>query len=124
MMKTAMFAGGCFWCMVEPFEKIKGVNEVKVGYSGGENKNPTFEEVSRDDSRHFQVVKINYDDDIISYNELLEIYFNSIDPTDEEGQFGDKGQCFKTAIFYYDINQWRQAQNILKIWKKIMYLMI
>ncbi|MDU4862101.1 MAG: peptide-methionine (S)-S-oxide reductase MsrA [Terrisporobacter othiniensis] len=114
MEKTAMFAGGCFWCMVEPFEKLKGVKEVKVGYSGGTNKNPTFEIVSNEDSNHYLVVKITYDDEILSYNELLEVYFNSIDPTDEEGQFGDKSYCFKTAIFYYDIDQWRQAQRYIE----------
>lgn len=114
MEKTAMFAGGCFWCMVEPFEKIKGVKDIKVGYSGGSNKNPTFETVCEEDNTHYQVVKMTYDDEIVSYNELLEVYFNFIDPTDEEGQFGDKGNCFKTAIFYYDINQWRCAEKYIE----------
>lgn len=114
MDKTAMFAGGCFWCMVEPFEKIKGVKNVKVGYSGGSSKNPTFERVCEEDNTHYQVVKIIYDDEIVSYNELLEVYFNFIDPTDDEGQFGDKGNCFKTAIFYYDINQWRCAEKYIE----------
>lgn len=114
MEKSAMFAGGCFWCMVEPFEKLKGVKEVKLGYSGGKTKNPTFQVVLEDNNQHFLVVKITYDDDLISYNELLKVYFDSIDPTDDEGQFGDKGSCFKTAIFYYDINQWRQAQEYIE----------
>lgn len=114
MEKTAMFAGGCFWCMVEPFEKLNGVKEVKVGYSGGTNKNPTFQIVSKEDNKHFLVVKITYDDEILTYNELLEVYFNSIDPTDEEGQFGDKSHCFKTAIFYYDIDQWIQSEKYIE----------
>ena len=114
MEKTAMFAGGCFWCMVEPFEKLIGVKDVRVGYSGGKNKNPTFEDVCQEDNKHSMVAKIIYDDEIVSYNDLLEVYFNSIDPTDEEGQFGDDGNCFKTAIFYYDLNQWRQAQKYIE----------
>ena len=114
MEKSAIFAGGCFWCMVEPFKNLKGVKEVKLGYSGGRNKNPTFQVVLDEDNQHFLVVKIIYDDDIISYDELLEVYFNSIDPTDEDGQFGDKGHCFKTAIFYYDINQWKQGQKYIE----------
>lgn len=114
MEKTAVFAGGCFWCMVEPFENLKGVIEVKVGYSGGKSENPTFDDICKVDNTHFQVVKITYDEDIISYNELLEVYFDSIDPTDEEGQFGDNGECFKTAIFYQDLNQWRDAQKYIE----------
>ena len=114
MEKTAMFAGGCFWCMVEPFENLIGVNDVRVGYSGGIIKNPTFEDVCKEDNKYYMVVKIIYDDEIISYNELLEVYFDSIDPTDEDGQFGDNGNCFKTAIFYYDINQWRKAQKYIE----------
>lgn len=114
MEKTAMFAGGCFWCMVKPFEKLRGVKEFKVGYSGGITKNPTFEEVLKEENKHFQVVKLTYDDEIIPYSKLLDIYFNNIDPTDEEGQFGDKGHCFKTAIFYYDIDQWRQGQKYIE----------
>lgn len=114
MEKTAMFAGGCFWCMVEPFEKLRGVREVKVGYSGGTNKNPTFQFVTEEGNKHFLVVKITYDDEIVFYNKLLETYFDSIDPTDEDGQFGDEGYCFKTAIFYYDIDQWRQGQKYIE----------
>lgn len=114
MQKNAMFAGGCFWCIVQPFEELKGVKEVKVGYSGGKDENPTFQTVTEEDSKHFLVAKITYDDDIISYNKLLDVYFNLIDPTDEDGQFGDKGNCFKTAIFYYDINQWRMAQRYIE----------
>lgn len=114
MEKTAMFAGGCFWCMVEPFKNLNGVRSVKVGYSGGISKNPTFEEVMKNENYHYQVVRIIYDDEIIFYNKLLQVYFDTIDPTDEEGQFGDKGYCFQTAIFYYDINQYRDAQKYIE----------
>lgn len=115
MLKSAMFAGGCFWCMVEPFDNLRGVMDVKVGYCG-KNKPLSFEEVCKDDKNYYQVVKIIYDNLIISYDELLDIYFDNIDPTDEEGQFGDKGNCFRSVIFYYDINQFKKAQT------KIEYL--
>ena len=114
MEKTAMFAGGCFWCMVHPFEALKGINHMEVGYSGGFTENPTYEDVSKEDTGHYQVVRINYDEELISYEKILDIFFDSIDPTDEDGQFGDNGESFKSAIFYFDYEQDKIAREYIE----------
>ncbi len=105
MKKLATFAGGCFWCMVKPFDKYKGVKKVISGYTGGHTKNPTYEQVCSDKTGHIEAIQINYDDETISYKELLDIFWNQIDPTDEGGQFNDRGYKYKTAIFYHDEEQ-------------------
>ena len=87
----AYFAGGCFWCVEESFEKLKGVEEVISGYSGGSTKNPTYKEVTYGNTGHFEVVEIIYDKKIISFKELLENFWVNIDPFDAYGQFCDKG---------------------------------
>lgn len=114
MEKTAMFAGGCFWCMIQPFESLEGINNIEVGYSGGFRENPTYEDVSKEDTGHYQVVKMNYDDELISYEKLLDVFFDSIDPTDEEGQFGDNGESFKSVIFYFDYEQDKIAREYIE----------
>ncbi|WP_078547686.1 peptide-methionine (R)-S-oxide reductase MsrB [Litchfieldia alkalitelluris] len=101
MLETATFAGGCFWYMIEPFEKVKGVSEVILGYTGGKEVNPSFKKVCSGETGHFQAAQIRFDSTIIYYRELVEIFFHQIDPTDEEGQFNDRGQCFQSAIFYH-----------------------
>ncbi|MEF9935165.1 MAG: peptide-methionine (R)-S-oxide reductase MsrB [Clostridium sp.] len=101
-INRAMFAGGCFWCMVKPFDMYRGVKSVKVGYSGGEVKNPSYEEVASKRTGHREVVEIQFDNSVISYNDLLDIFFRSIDPTDSGGQFNDRGEVYKTAVYYYD----------------------
>lgn len=99
-LETAVFAGGCFWCMESPFEKISGVKEVISGYTGGSKENPTYEEVSSGRTGHVEAIQITYDPKIISYSQLLTIFWKQIDPTDPDGQFVDRGKQYRTAIFY------------------------
>lgn len=96
----AAFAGGCFWCMVDCFYLLEGVIDVEVGYSGGHKENPTYEEVKSGSTGHYEVAMVIYDENITSYEELLDMYWRQIDPTDDSGQFGDRGTSYKTAIFY------------------------
>ena len=98
--EVAIFAGGCFWCMVEPFYELGGVVEVTSGYTGGAKVNPTYEDVTRGDSGHYEAIKVKYNPTQTTYTELLDTYFRQIDPTDGEGQFGDRGDSYKPAIFY------------------------
>ena len=114
MRKIATFAGGCFWCMVKPFDKYKGVEKVVSGYTGGHTKNPTYEDVCTDKTGHIEAIQITYDDELISYKELLDIFWNQIDPTDEGGQFNDRGHKYKTAIFYHDEEQKNVAMKSKK----------
>jgi len=96
----AYFAGGCFWCVEESFEKLKGVEEVISGYSGGVTENPTYKEVTYGKTGHFEVVEIIYDKEIISFKELLENFWVNIDPFDAFGQFCDKGYSYRSVAFY------------------------
>jgi methionine-S-sulfoxide reductase len=96
----AAFAGGCFWCMVDCFYLLEGVIDVQVGYAGGHTENPTYEEVKSQTTGHYEVAQVIYDEQLTSYNELLDMYWRQIDPTDNNGQFGDRGTSYKTAIFY------------------------
>ncbi len=114
MKKVATFSGGCFWCMVKPFDQYDGVSKVVSGYIGGHVKNPTYEQVCSDTTGHIEAVQITYDDNIISYNELLDIFWKQIDPTDIGGQFNDRGHKYKTAIFYHDENQKEIAEKSKK----------
>ncbi|SFC48178.1 peptide-methionine (R)-S-oxide reductase MsrB [Clostridium uliginosum] len=113
-IKVATFAGGCFWCMVKPFNKYAGVLKVVVGYTGGNIINPTYEQVCSMDTGHYESVEITYDEDIINYIELVEAFFMSIDPTDEGGQFNDRGHSYKTAVFYHDDEQKKIAEEYIK----------
>ena len=96
----AYFAGGCFWCMEEVYEKLSGVEEVISGYSGGTTENPTYREVTYGKTGHFEVVEIVYDKEIISFKELLNIFWKNIDPFDPYGQFCDKGYSYRSVAFY------------------------
>ena len=96
----AYFAGGCFWCVEESFEKLNGVIEVISGYSGGTTENPTYKEVTYGNTGHFEVVEITYDKKIITYQELLENFWVNIDPFDAYGQFCDKGYSYRSVAFY------------------------
>lgn len=109
--KKAIFAGGCFWCMVKPFNKYDGVLNVTVGYTGGSLKNPTYEQVCTGITGHYEAVEILYDENILNYVELVEAFFMSIDPTDEGGQFNDRGRSYETAIFYTDDEQKKVAED-------------
>ncbi|WP_368504216.1 peptide-methionine (S)-S-oxide reductase MsrA [Alkalihalophilus sp. As8PL] len=108
--EKAMFAGGCFWCMVQPFDEQPGILEVLSGYSGGEIDNPTYQQVKSGETGHYEVVQITYDPDLFSYEKLLSLYWPQIDPTDPHGQFQDRGSQYRTAIFYYTEQQRVQAE--------------
>lgn len=100
MEKQAIFAGGCFWCMVQPFDERPGIISVISGYTGGHVVNPTYEEVCSEKTGHTEAVEITYDDSIISFEELVEIYWQQTDPTDIGGQFQDRGDSYRPVIFY------------------------
>lgn len=98
--ETAVFAGGCFWCMVSPFDVLDGIIEVKSGYIGGELENPTYKDVKSQTSGHYEAIKIVFNPKVISYEKLLRVFWMQIDPTDDEGQFQDRGASYRSAIFY------------------------
>ncbi|MCK9862008.1 MULTISPECIES: peptide-methionine (S)-S-oxide reductase MsrA [Paenibacillus] len=101
----ATFAGGCFWCMVTPFEELPGIHGIVSGYMGGHVANPTYEEVKKGTTGHLEVVQITFDPAVFPYERLLELFWPQIDPTDDEGQFQDRGSQYRTAIFYYNEEQ-------------------
>ena len=118
-LNKAYFAGGCFWCMEESFEKLEGVKEVISGYSGGTTSNPTYKEVTFGDTGHFEVVEIIYNNNIISYNELLKNFWINIDPFDAFGQFCDKGYSYRSVAFYQNAYEKSQIEkNISEIENK------
>jgi peptide-methionine (S)-S-oxide reductase len=108
------FAGGCFWCMEESFEKTKGILEAISGYSGGITENPTYKEVTYGNTGHFETVKIIYDSEIISYRKILEVYWKNIDPFDSVGQFCDKGYSYRSVVFYSDTEQKKIIKQSIK----------
>ena len=107
---TATFAGGCFWCMVMPFDCYEGVLQVVSGYTGGHLENPSYQEVKAGESGHLEAVQITFNPQVISYSQLLEIFWQQIDPTDDGGQFGDRGAPYRTAIFCHDHAQQETAE--------------
>ena len=109
-INKAYFAGGCFWCMVKPFDTFEGIEKVTSGYMGGHVDNPTYEQVKTGETGHLETVEIEYDVALFSYNKLLEIFFSVIDPTDAGGQFQDRGAQYQTAIFYTNNDQKELAE--------------
>jgi len=109
--EKATFAGGCFWCIEPPFEKLDGVVEVISGYTGGHKEKPTYEDVCNGTTGHLEAVQITYDPSKISYQQLLDVFWRQIDPTDARGQFVDKGSQYKTAIFYHNEEQKKLAEE-------------
>lgn len=109
--EVAVFAGGCFWCMVTPFDRMEGVKEVVSGYTGGTLEGPTYEDVTSGTSGHLEAVSIRFDPSKISFEKLLEIFWKQIDPTDAGGQFVDRGAQYRTAIFYQNETQKRLAER-------------
>ena len=109
--EKAYFAGGCFWCMEPPFEVLDGVIEATSGYMGGEIENPTYEQVSMGNTGHAEVVEIEYDPNIITYSELLEVFWRNIDPTALNYQFADVGSQYRTEIFTVGPEQMEEALN-------------
>ena len=110
----AYFAGGCFWCVEESFEKLKGVEEVISGYSGGITENPTYKEVTYGNTGHFEVVEIIYDKKVISFEELLENFWVNIDPFDAYGQFCDKGYSYRSVAFYQNEEEKKLIEKDIK----------
>ncbi len=106
----ATFAGGCFWCMVKPFDSWPGIIRVVSGYTGGHKENPTYEEVCRGTTGHVEGVQITFDPSVFSYNQLLDVFWQQIDPTDGGGQFCDRGSSYQAAIFYEDEQQRQLAE--------------
>lgn len=104
-MEKATFAGGCFWCMVTPFEEQPGIESIVSGYTGGHVENPTYEEVKTGTTGHYEVVEITFDPTLFSYERLLELYWIQTDPTDDGGQFQDRGSQYAPAIFYHNEDQ-------------------
>ncbi|MBN2468037.1 MAG: peptide-methionine (S)-S-oxide reductase MsrA [Deltaproteobacteria bacterium] len=104
-LEKATFAGGCFWCMESPFEKLDGVATVVSGYTGGHKENPSYEEVSSGTTGHVEAVQITFDPQKISYSELLQVFWRQIDPTDAEGSFVDRGSQYRSVIFYHNDDQ-------------------
>ena len=114
-IKSVYFAGGCFWCVEEAFEKLEGVKEVYSGYSGGHIDNPTYEEVVKGNTGHIEVVKIEYYSDLIDTKELLKTLFLNIDPFDGGGQFCDRGYSYKSAIFSNDQKLLKETNELIEI---------
>jgi len=109
-LKSATFAGGCFWCTESDFEKIDGVIEVISGYTGGHQKDPNYQQVSAGSTGHAEAVMVRYDSKKISYETLLEVFWRHVNPTDPGGQFADRGSQYRTAIFYHDDLQKKLAE--------------
>ena len=106
----ATFAGGCFWCMEPPFEKLEGVVSVTSGYTGGTELNPTYAQVSSGKTGHAEAIQVAYDPSKVTYQQLLDIFWRNIDPTQSDGQFADHGSQYRTAIFYHTEEQRQLAE--------------
>ncbi len=109
--ELATFAGGCFWCMVKPFDEQPGIIKVVSGYTGGTKEHPTYQEVCAGNTGHYEAVQITFDPSVYSYERLLEVFWQQIDPTDEGGQFYDRGQSYQTAIFYHNEQQRKAVER-------------
>lgn len=126
--KKATFAGGCFWCMESPYDEVKGVISTTSGYTGGNVKNPTYKQVSNGKTGHAEAVEIEYDDNLVNYGQLLEIFWKNIDPTVQNRQFCDVGNQYRSGIFYHDETQQKLAlqskEKVAKQLKKPIYTQI
>jgi peptide methionine sulfoxide reductase msrA/msrB len=109
--EVATFAGGCFWCMQPPFEKVSGVIEVIAGYTGGHKENPTYEEVSSGTTGHVEAVQVKFDPSRVTYSQILDVFWKQIDPTDSAGQFVDRGSQYRSVIFYHNDEQKSLAEK-------------
>ncbi|XDD50736.1 peptide-methionine (S)-S-oxide reductase MsrA [Leptospira sp. WS92.C1] len=112
--EKATFAGGCFWCMESPFESLPGVISVTAGYAGGKEINPAYEDVANGKTGHRESVQIEYDPSKIQYSELLKVFWRQINPTDNGGQFADRGNQYRTGIFYHNESQKKIAEKSKK----------
>ena len=116
--EKAYFAGGCFWCMEESFDKVDGIIKSISGYSGGHLKNPTYKDVIYKDTGHVEAIEITYDSKKISYNQLLDIFWINIDPFDQFGQFCDKGKSYRSVVFYQNEDQKKIIKKSFKFIEK------
>ena len=112
--EKATFAGGCFWCMVKPFDSYDGIHAVVSGYTGGELDNPTYEQVCTNATGHKEAVQITFDPSVFPYEQLVQMFWMQIDPTDPGGQFYDRGSSYETAIFYHSDTQKEIAEESKK----------
>lgn len=110
-MERAIFAGGCFWCMQPDFDKLAGVVATKVGYTGGDEENPTYEQVGSGRTGHTEAIEVVYDPAALDYRDLVELFWRSMDPTDPGGQFADRGTQYRPAIYYTSQTQRAQAEE-------------
>ena len=110
-LETATFAGGCFWCMQPPFDKTRGVASTVVGYTGGKEKNPTYEQVSSGRTGHRESIQVTFDPAQVTYEQLVDVFWHNINPTQADGQFADVGPQYRTAIFYRSEEQKRIAEE-------------
>ena len=110
-LQTAIFAGGCFWCMEPPYDDLPGIISTTVGYTGGHVENPSYEDVTTGETGHAEAIKIVFDSTKISYSELLQVFWRNIDPTNPFGQFADRGSQYRTAIFYLNEDQKKAAER-------------
>ena len=117
-LEKATFAGGCFWCMEHPFDEIPGVVSVTSGYTGGQKKNPTYEEVSAGGTGHAESVQVVYDPARVTYEKLLNVFWHNIDPTAKDRQFCDSGRQYRSAIFYHNEEQHRLAMQSKSLLEK------
>lgn len=117
-IKEAIFAGGCFWCMAKPYYEYDGVYNVLSGYTGGHTLNPSYYDVKKGTTGHMEAIKITYDEEKISYEQLLDIYFYNIDPFDKDGQFIDRGENYSCAIFYTSKKDYQLAKEKIETIEK------
>lgn len=127
-METAYFAGGCFWCITPTFKQMEGVSNVVSGYSGGEEENPVYEDVKYQRTGHRETIKIDYDADAVSFEALMDVFLNSVDPFDPDGQFIDRGFSYTLAIYYLSEAQRAAAleklQNLEQESGKTVYIRV
>lgn len=119
-LEKAIFAGGCFWCVESDFDKVPGVVSTTSGYTGGRTKNPTYKQVTYGDTGHYEAVEITYDPAKVSYEALLNVFWHSVDPTDDGGQFCDRGDSYKTAVFALNEKQRAAAEASKKAAQKTL----
>ena len=117
-MKTAYFAGGCFWCITPTFRELEGVCNVTSGYSGGPEENPAYEDVKHQRTGHRETIRIDYDPERVTYSELLEIFLNGVDPFDGGGQFIDRGHSYTLAVYYLTEEERATAENAVRALEK------
>ena len=118
----AYFAGGCFWCITPMFKRFNGVKSVTCGYSGGDEINPTYEDVKKQKTGHRETIRVEYDENIISFDKLLDIFFANVDLTDDKGQFIDRGFSYTLAVYYVDDNQKEITEKKLSSYNYKVYV--